>query len=97
MLSAAPKQVLVTICAERGRSNNSLWTVRGCRFSGQVRGSGMGQGNSRIEPPGFEPNQTSNTTATWATISQINVNTNAPTACPSGCDTVLPNASNPSQ
>jgi hypothetical protein len=54
-------------------------------------------GTPASSPPGFQPNQSSYTTAGWATITQINANTNAPTACPSGCDTVLPNASNPSQ
>jgi len=54
-------------------------------------------GTPSSTPPGFQPNQSTYTTAGWATISQINANTNAPTACPSGCDTVLPNASNPSQ
>jgi hypothetical protein len=54
-------------------------------------------GTPASSPPGFQPNQSTYTTAGWATISQINANTNAPTACPSGCDTVLPNASNPSQ
>jgi len=49
-------------------------------------------------PPGFQPNQTSNTTIGWATISQINPNTNAPAACSkTDCDTMLPQAGPPSK
>ena len=48
-------------------------------------------------PPNFRPNQTSYTTAGWATITQINANTSVPTACASDCDTTLPNAGPPSQ
>jgi hypothetical protein len=54
-------------------------------------------GTPSSSPPGFQPNQTASVTVGWATISQINVNTNAPTACPSGCDTTPPNAGPPSQ
>ena len=46
-------------------------------------------GTPSSPPPGFQPNQTANVTIGWATISQINVNTNAPAACPSDCDTML--------
>jgi hypothetical protein len=54
-------------------------------------------GTPASSPPGFQPNQSTNTTAGWATISQINANYNAPTVCTSGCDTTLPNAGPPSQ
>jgi hypothetical protein len=54
-------------------------------------------GTPSSTPPGFQPKQSTYTTAGWATISQINANTNAPTACPSGCDTMLPQAGPPSQ
>jgi hypothetical protein len=54
-------------------------------------------GTPESSPPGFQPNQTANVTTGWATISQIKPNTNAPTACASECDTVLPNAGPPSQ
>jgi len=52
-------------------------------------------GTPSSTPPGFQPNQTTYTTAGWATISQINANTNAPTTCSSGCDTMLPQAGPP--
>jgi hypothetical protein len=54
-------------------------------------------GTPSSSPAGFQPNQTASVTTGWATISQINVNLNAPTACPSGCDTTLPQAGPPSQ
>jgi hypothetical protein len=54
-------------------------------------------GTPASPPPGFQPNQTASVTVTWATINQINPNTNAPTACPSNCDTMLPGAGPPKQ
>ncbi len=52
-------------------------------------------GTPSSTPPGFQPNQTASVTTGWATISQINVNINAPTACPSGCDTTKAQAGPP--
>jgi len=54
-------------------------------------------GTPSSTPPGFQPNQTASTTNGWATISQINVNVKAATACPSGCDTTPAQAGPPSQ
>ena len=48
-------------------------------------------------PPDFHPNQSTNTTFGWATITQINANYDAPTSCISGCDTRPPNSGPPSQ
>jgi uncharacterized protein YjdB len=47
-------------------------------------------GTPASSPPGFQPNQTASVVTGWATISQINVNNNAPAACPSQCDTDTP-------
>jgi len=54
-------------------------------------------GTPQSSPPGFQPNQSTYTTAGWATITQIAPNTNAPTACPKECDTTLPQAGPPKQ
>jgi hypothetical protein len=47
-------------------------------------------GTPASSPQGFSPNQTASVVTGWATISQINVNNNAPAACPSQCDTDTP-------
>jgi hypothetical protein len=47
-------------------------------------------GTPASSPPGFQPNQTASVVIGWATISQINVNNNAPAACPSQCDPDTP-------
>jgi len=47
-------------------------------------------GTPASSPQGFQPNQTASVVTGWATISQINVNNNAPAACPSQCDTDTP-------
>lgn len=52
-------------------------------------------GTPSSTPPGFQPNQTASVTTGWATIAPINVNISAPTACPSGCDTMPAQAAKP--
>jgi hypothetical protein len=54
-------------------------------------------GTTAPSPPNFHPNQSTNTTVGWATITQINANYAAPTSCISGCDTRPPNSGPPSQ
>ncbi len=54
-------------------------------------------GTTAPSPPNFHPNQLTNTTVGWATITQINANYDAPTSCISGCDTRPPNSGPPSQ